>query len=496
MMYLLSNFAGWLIAAFLVGALVSLFTCRGRGPCPGWMAALALFLVGLVLAVLKLLPGRAGLLLDTALLFAAAYAIGCMLGCWLASLMGTGAKANAAASGPAPSAPALLSAPRGGGADDLRLIQGVGPDEEKTLNAKGVYHYDQVADWDAGNTAWASNLFGAPGRVEAEKWVSQAKVLAAGRDTDYSVLLRAARKRAAEGLGASGAVAAAAAATSAGLPLGPASKVWDAAQAATAVMPVSQPTPAPAPKAAAPVEAKPAAATSVAPSQPYASPGLPLTPDGAVWQAKDAAPSASSTTSLPLEPTGAVWGTAHAAPVAAVMQATTPLAAAAPVAPAAAAQAATSAPVTAYASPGLPLAPTGAVWARGEDGPPAPRIEGEENYAGSRPAGLLGPRGGKADDLKHVKGIGPQNEGRLHGLGIWHFEQIAAWTHENVLWVGSYLAFPGRIDRENWVEQAKLLAKGVETEFSKRAAAGLVPTSKDDGSLGQSNVQKVEKKDP
>lgn len=531
MMYLLSNFAGWLIAAFLVGALVSLFTCRGRGPCPGWMVALALFLVGLVLAVLKLLPGRAGLLLDTALLFAAAYAIGCMLGCWLSSLMGTGAKADAAATGPAPAAPALLSSPRGGGADDLRLIQGVGPEEEKTLNAKGVHHYDQVANWDAGNTAWASNLFGAPGRVEAEQWVSQAKVLAAGRDTDYSVLLRAARKRAAEGLGASGAAAAAASAVaaatpsasaganapSAGLPLGPGGQVWQATQAAAPVTPVTQPTVASAPKAAAPVEAKPAAQATAAASQPYASPGLPLTPDGAVWQAEGAASSATASsgasaassglsardagagaaaTLLPLAPTGAVWGAAHAAPVAAVMQATTPVAAATPAVPAASApQSAVAEPAAPYASPGLPLAPTGAVWARVEDGPPAPRIEGEENYEGSRPTGLLGPRGGKADDLKHIKGIGPQNEGRLHGLGVWHFDQIAAWTHENVLWVGSYLAFPGRIDRENWVEQAKLLAKGVETEFSKRAAAGLVPTSKDDGSLGQSNVQKVEKKD-
>jgi type III secretory pathway component EscS len=51
MMYLLSNYAGWLIAALLVGALVSLFTCRGRGPCPGWIVALAAFVVGLIVAL-------------------------------------------------------------------------------------------------------------------------------------------------------------------------------------------------------------------------------------------------------------------------------------------------------------------------------------------------------------------------------------------------------------------------------------------------------------
>ncbi len=122
---------------------------------------------------------------------------------------------------------------------------------------------------------------------------------------------------------------------------------------------------------------------------------------------------------------------------------------------------------------------------------PAPALPDEGKHAGKRPAGLAAPRGGKADDLKWIKGIGKQNEGRLHGLGIWHFDQIAAWTRENIDWVGSYLAFPGRIDREEWVKQAKALASGKETEFSKRAKWGQVPTSKDDGSLGQGNVEKL-----
>jgi predicted flap endonuclease-1-like 5' DNA nuclease len=125
---------------------------------------------------------------------------------------------------------------------------------------------------------------------------------------------------------------------------------------------------------------------------------------------------------------------------------------------------------------------------------PAPRIEGEEKIAGERPPGLVGPRGGKADDLKLVKGIGKQNEGRLHGLGIWHFDQISAWSKQNVLWAGSYLAFPGRIEREEWVKQARQLAAGKETEFSKRAKWGLVATSKDDGSLGQTNIESLKNK--
>lgn len=117
----------------------------------------------------------------------------------------------------------------------------------------------------------------------------------------------------------------------------------------------------------------------------------------------------------------------------------------------------------------------------------------EPVHAGTKPMGLEAARDGKADDLKRIRGIGPQNEGRLHALGIWHFDQIAGWSAEEVQWVGSYLAFPGRIEREDWVGQAKLLATGADTEFSKRVAKGLVPTSADDGDKGQDNVAKLDK---
>jgi predicted flap endonuclease-1-like 5' DNA nuclease len=121
----------------------------------------------------------------------------------------------------------------------------------------------------------------------------------------------------------------------------------------------------------------------------------------------------------------------------------------------------------------------------------APKIAGEDQVPGKRPVGYVSPRGGKADDLKRIRGIGKQNEGRLHGLGIWHFDQIADWKAQESLWVGSYLAFPGRIEREEWVKQAKVLAQGKETEFSKRVAKGAVATSKDDGSLGKGNVEVI-----
>lgn len=86
--------------------------------------------------------------------------------------------------------------------------------------------------------------------------------------------------------------------------------------------------------------------------------------------------------------------------------------------------------------------------------------EQKADAVGSRPQGLPAARDAKADKLQRIKGIGPVNEGKLHALGIFHFDQIAAWTREEIRWVGTYLSFPGRIDREEWTVQAKALAAG------------------------------------
>lgn len=92
---------------------------------------------------------------------------------------------------------------------------------------------------------------------------------------------------------------------------------------------------------------------------------------------------------------------------------------------------------------------------------------------GTRPEGLDAPRGGKADDLKQIKGIGPKLEKLCNSLGFWHFDQIASWTDEEVAWVDANLeGFKGRVSRDNWIEQAKVLSAGGETEFSKRVEDG------------------------
>ncbi len=85
------------------------------------------------------------------------------------------------------------------------------------------------------------------------------------------------------------------------------------------------------------------------------------------------------------------------------------------------------------------------------------------------PETLKGARDGKPDNLKLLKGVGPKLEETLNELGFFHFDQVAAWTEAEVAWVDSRLTFKGRITRDNWIEQAKQLAAGEETEFAKRA---------------------------
>lgn len=89
----------------------------------------------------------------------------------------------------------------------------------------------------------------------------------------------------------------------------------------------------------------------------------------------------------------------------------------------------------------------------------------ETPIAENQPAALNTPRDGAGDDLKMIAGIGPKLEELLHGLGIFHFDQIAAWTPQEVLWVDEHLRFSGRITREDWIRQAAALAKGGRDEY-------------------------------
>ncbi|EEW26473.1 hypothetical protein [Rhodobacter ferrooxidans] len=148
-------------------------------------------------------------------------------------------------------------------------------------------------------------------------------------------------------------------------------------------------------------------------------------------------------------------GSARPVPAAAVTHAPVAEPAAAPMAAVAAMpQAAPAAAVK--AAPAVEAAPKAAA-------PKAEKPAAKPKKADG-PLRLDAPRGGKADDLKEIEGIGPALEKLCNSLGFYHFDQIAAWTDADVAWVDQNMAkFKGRIVRDKWVAQARLIgSEGLE----------------------------------
>lgn len=88
-------------------------------------------------------------------------------------------------------------------------------------------------------------------------------------------------------------------------------------------------------------------------------------------------------------------------------------------------------------------------------------VERQQIAAAERTAG--------ADDLTRIKGVGPRLAAQLRELGVTSFAQIAAWNEADIDRVDAQLGrFQGRIRRDSWVEQARLLAEGDEAGFAAR----------------------------
>ena len=105
--------------------------------------------------------------------------------------------------------------------------------------------------------------------------------------------------------------------------------------------------------------------------------------------------------------------------------------------------------------------------------PAAKKTERKPVAKDGKPELLSAPRGGKADDLKLIKGVGPKLEKMLNNMGVYHFDQVASWRAKEVKWVDENLeGFKGRVSRDEWVKQAKVLAKGGTTEFAKKVKKG------------------------
>lgn len=121
-------------------------------------------------------------------------------------------------------------------------------------------------------------------------------------------------------------------------------------------------------------------------------------------------------------------------------------------------------PVARPAAPDLPAASSQAPAAA------APVAFASVSQATSAPEVLSAPRGGKADDLKVIEGIGPALEKMINGLGVFHFDQIAGWSEADVAFFDARMdRFRGRIARDKWVAQARIIVTEGLERFQERA---------------------------
>ena len=111
-----------------------------------------------------------------------------------------------------------------------------------------------------------------------------------------------------------------------------------------------------------------------------------------------------------------------------------------------------SAAAMAAAAPAKKAAPKKAAPKKEEAAAPAAEVEA------AKPGNLLDAPQGDADDLSKISGVGPKLVEKLNSNGVFHFWQIAAWGPADVAYMDDQLSFKGRIDRDNWIAQAKEFA--------------------------------------
>jgi len=108
-----------------------------------------------------------------------------------------------------------------------------------------------------------------------------------------------------------------------------------------------------------------------------------------------------------------------------------------------------------------------------------------------------GPTDGKPDDLKLIKGIGPKFEKDLNNKGIYYFRQIANWKKADVTMVEGVIdSIPGRIGRDEWVRQAKGLAKSSAKPAAAKSKTRKKPGPKPGTKRGAKNLDGSPRKKP
>lgn len=95
----------------------------------------------------------------------------------------------------------------------------------------------------------------------------------------------------------------------------------------------------------------------------------------------------------------------------------------------------------------------------------APKAEaGPKAAKADESAPLFTAPDGPADDLKKISGVGPVLEKKLNALGITKYAQVAGFSAEDIARVDESLSFKGRIEREDWLSQAKALDEAAKAK--------------------------------
>ncbi|MGB4867288.1 MAG: hypothetical protein WBP38_15485, partial [Hyphomicrobium sp.] len=360
---------------------------------------------------------------------------------------------------PAPAAPAQAAAPQpvttpqvtpqqvSGGVDDLLRIRAIDAETERGLHGIGIRRFEDIARWTPADINRVNQALGLTGRIDREQWIEQAQILAMGGETYYSrnraAMAKAGGSQPQPAFSAPAPVSTPAPAPAAAPTPAAASTFAPAAQATAAP---GAPTPASAPQPAATAPAKPAApAPAPTPaSQPQAAPPQ----------------SAASTANLQGRSVAEMAAAAAAAIAAASASVTRGIRPIEPISP------------LTRANPNIVMPAKLADAIKENDSKPA--------AAPKPPAGDVKAASGKTDDLKRIRGVGVLIEKRLNALGITTYSDVANWTSGDIDRISQTLDFKGRIERENWVEQARILSSGGHTEFSRRVDRGDVESSRDD----------------
>jgi predicted flap endonuclease-1-like 5' DNA nuclease len=398
-----------------------------------------------------------------------------------------------------PTAAARQSEP--GPAQDLKRIRRIDAELEAGLNKLGVHRYEQIAAWMQPDVRRIGDALGLGGRINQENWIEQAQVLAKGGETYYAT--RRARGEAASAAPTPDEGDRTTASASRTVPVTGASfdsppdvaerAAFANGQAAAATSATARTQPSPLPPTVPSAQAVPAAAVPIRPAAPATQDNLlrisgidadiesRLTSQGVTRYSQIAHWSPADVDRFErLLGAGGRIGRENWIEQAQILS-----------------RGGDTKFSLSYDRETAPPAPRPVKLADaihehagrtgGETAATRPanadfgalrsvRSEAYQN-ADAGPAGQNRmPRSAGPDDLKRIRGIGVLIEKKLNSMGVAAYEQIANWTAGDIDRVSQSLDFKGRIERENWIEQARILASGGATEFSRRVDRGEMDT--------------------